>query len=340
MRFNFTRLSLLKFFILNKKFKIRALNIINLAIFLTLFALTSALISLFIENKINIREFELFEIQRKQNSFHKARTTFPILHKTIDTAIEFDRLINRFNLFLLNTKFGDKIISHREFYFYRFHALFAPTHDVFTEYIGPGKVISKLKNSKPDIDYIEDLKALEIKSLYDLKEITYLDEIILVLDYYFAFLEPSVREEMMVPLIDKQKKLIEKFDYLNKKYKEIKKDITDFEQYKAITKKNLLKENRLNTSSYEKYEDYYEIAWETNLWVVDGLEFIERIYLHIMTIQKFQMENLNKEIIDLSKKESELIYTAFFLQLIIFLIIQFFEISSVTSEINNKKKKI
>ena len=40
------------------------------------------------------------------------------------------------------------------------------------------KVISKLKNSRPDIDYLsvggEHLKSLGIKSLYDLKEITYL----------------------------------------------------------------------------------------------------------------------------------------------------------------------
>ena len=40
------------------------------------------------------------------------------------------------------------------------------------------KVIAKLKNSKLDIDYLsvggEHLKALGIKSLYDLKEITYL----------------------------------------------------------------------------------------------------------------------------------------------------------------------
>ena len=39
-------------------------------------------------------------------------------------------------------------------------------------------VISKLKKSNPDIDYLsvggEHLKALGIKSLYDLKEITYL----------------------------------------------------------------------------------------------------------------------------------------------------------------------
>ena len=40
------------------------------------------------------------------------------------------------------------------------------------------KVISKIKNSRPDIEYLsvggEHLKALGIKSLYDLKEITYL----------------------------------------------------------------------------------------------------------------------------------------------------------------------
>ncbi len=40
------------------------------------------------------------------------------------------------------------------------------------------KVIAKLKNSKPDIEYLsvggEHLKALGIKSLYDLKEVTYL----------------------------------------------------------------------------------------------------------------------------------------------------------------------
>ena len=40
------------------------------------------------------------------------------------------------------------------------------------------KVIAKLKNSRPDIEYLsvggEHLKALGIQSLYDLKEVTYL----------------------------------------------------------------------------------------------------------------------------------------------------------------------
>ena len=40
------------------------------------------------------------------------------------------------------------------------------------------KVISKLKGSKPDVEYLsvggENLKSLGIKSLYDLKKVTYL----------------------------------------------------------------------------------------------------------------------------------------------------------------------
>ena len=41
------------------------------------------------------------------------------------------------------------------------------------------------------------------------------------------------------------------------------------------------------------------------------------------------LEMINEEIIDLSKKEKNIILIAFLLQLIVFIIIQFFEISSV-----------
>ena len=71
MIFAFTRLSLLKFFILNKKRTKRTLLVINFSIFLTIFAATSAIISLFVENKINEKEFTLLETQRTQNYFAK-----------------------------------------------------------------------------------------------------------------------------------------------------------------------------------------------------------------------------------------------------------------------------
>ena len=50
------------------------------------------------------------------------------------------------------------------------------------------KVIAQLKSSKPDIQYLsiggEHLKALGIKSLYDLREVTYLGFTRVLLNIY------------------------------------------------------------------------------------------------------------------------------------------------------------
>ena len=65
---------------------------------------------------------------------------------------------------------------------------------------------------------------------------------------------------------------------------------------------------------------------------------MEIVYLDMVEMNKSDMQSFNQEIKDLSKKESQLILSAFVLQLIIFLIIQFFEISSVASETTRKAK--
>ena len=298
MRFNFTRLSLLKFFILNKKRTRRTLLIINFAIFLTFFAATAAIISLYVENKINEKEFTLMETQRTQNYFHQMRSMFPVLHTSLDNSLMFDRLVNRFNLFISSTNFGDKIISDRELYFYRTHALIGPTYDLFEEDIG-----------------IEDINF--------------------VIDTFYE--EGEYKDSL------NHKKLIEKFYYFKKKYQEdFKKNTKDFEQYTALSKSDLLKDTEYSQESINlgaKYEDYFNFAWEINMWFVDLLKLMEIVYLDLMESQKLEMENFNQEIINLSKNESRMIFLAFIFQLIIFIIIQFFEISSVTSELAKKMKQ-
>jgi len=298
MRFNFTRLSLLKFFILNKKRTRRTLLIINFAIFLTFFAATAAIISLYVENKINEKEFTLMETQRTQNYFHQMRSMFPVLHTSLDNSLMFDRLVNRFNLFISSTNFGDKIISDRELYFYRTHALIGPTYDLFEEDIG-----------------IEDINF--------------------VIDTFYE--EGEYKDSL------NHKKIIEKFYYFKKKYQEdFKKNTKDFEQYTALSKSYLLKDTEYSQESINlgaKYKDYYNFAWEINLWFIDLLKLMEIVYLDLMESQKLEMKNFNQEIINLSKNESRMIFFAFILQLIIFIIIQFFEISSVTAEFSKKVKK-
>ena len=89
----------------------------------------------------------------------------------------------------------------------------------------------------------------------------------------------------------------------------------------------------------QTYLDLYNFAWDLNLWFIDLLKLMEIVYLDLMEDQKLGMKNFNQEIINLSKYEANLILLAFLLQFIIFIIIQFFEISSVVIESSKKRKK-
>ena len=70
------RLSFLRqFFLLSKNTK-KALLIINIGIFLSIFAATSASISFYIEKKINEKEFLLIENQQEQRDLSNTLTMF------------------------------------------------------------------------------------------------------------------------------------------------------------------------------------------------------------------------------------------------------------------------
>ena len=297
MRFNLTRFSLLNFFALNKKFYTKTLFIINFAIFLTVFAATSAIISLYVENKINEKEFELLETQRYQNYLHKMRSVFPMFHKSVESDQMFDRVMHNLNLFIDGTNFGDKVISNREYYFYRFHALIGGAYDIF------------------EFDKGEDFGIEDIRLMVD------------------TFYEEGEYKDML-----NHEEIIKKYYYFQKKYEEFKKNTKDFEQYEAPTKYDLLKESG-SVETYNKYKDYYLFAWDLNNWAIELLRLLEIIYLDVMEMQKSEMKNFNQEIIKLSKRESQLILSAFVLQLIIFFVIQFFEISSVAAETFKKSKQ-
>jgi len=80
------RLSLLRqFFLLSKNVK-KALLIINIGIFLSIFAATSAAISFYIEKKINEKEFLLIANQQAQRYLSNASVVFASLKKTLPSA--------------------------------------------------------------------------------------------------------------------------------------------------------------------------------------------------------------------------------------------------------------
>jgi|TARA_Y100000294_G_C8554547_1_gene336649 hypothetical protein len=295
MRFAFTRISLLKFFILNKKRTKRTLLVINFSIFLTVFAATSALISVGVENKISDKELELLEAQRIQNGLHRYRALFPMVHKSMDTIKLFNRGVSRFNLFIDGTKFGDKIFTDREFYFYRYHALITTVYDIF------------------------EFKEKDIEEYKSFGSIYYENE-------------------------EFQKFIIEVFDKWHpykKKFEEIKKNTNEFEKYEVLTKYDLLRESgSLEVPEDSKnYEDLYNFAWEVHEWGLTFFEAMEMMVLDLEAINETEMKELHKEISSLSEDESQLILFAFLLQLIIFIIIQFFEISSVFRDAHTKGTK-
>ena len=70
---------------------------------------------------------------------------------------------------------------------------------------------------------------------------------------------------------------------------------------------------------------------------MDLLKTIGFIFRSLESTYIDEIKKLNSEISKLSDLEKNIIFIAFILQFIIFFIVQFFEISSVSREINKKK---
>ena len=76
---------------------------------------------------------------------------------------------------------------------------------------------------------------------------------------------------------------------------------------------------------------------DLNYAAIDLLKTIGFIFGSLESTYIDEIKKLNSEISKLSDLEKNIIFIAFILQFIIFFIVQFFEISSVSREINKKK---
>ncbi len=290
--------ALRSYLILSKNIK-KSILAINIGIFLSIFAATAALISLYIERQISEQEFNLIEYQQYEKSQRAIIEKLPSMLAILDEALLSEKKGNQFYQFIKFTKFGNKIISKNDLYLPYIYD-FGDWEDFF------GK------------DVIEMNKIL----------VEYVD--------LYIFDESTKKE---------YKNLIKKFrEYASKG------DLIIPEEPQIILKK-------LFHSSYsdllkEIQEDQNNILYEGDLYVqsLKALELIKFIKKYVLMmedlflgdIRSISLLNLeiNENIIKYSSYEIKLIVGAFILQLIIFFIIQFFEISAVTShKIKNKVKK-
>ena len=297
------RFSLLQaYFSLNKN-KRKALLIINIGIFLSIFAATSAGITYYIEKKINYIEFDLITNQKdlKNSSknislFQKAIIDMDLLKRVEDK--EFTNLI-----FIKSLKYGEKIISNKDLYLpYIYLAIkdLVLLEKLFEELGGIIEANKIIVNSVENWDKKDKKKIRKSIKVFELNynKIQYLKEIN---DYIY-------------------------YQIYNQSYDSIIDELKNFKKYTI----NRGDEDVL----YKQYKDIFNLD-------ASMVEYFEAIRKVISSVQKFEKEEiqlLNTELLKFSKIEKRVILFTFFLQLFIFLIIQIFEVSSMNADTNTRRK--
>ena len=298
------RLSLfLNYFSLAKNKK-KALTIINLGIFLSIFAASSALVSLYVENKISKLEYRLIANSDAKRDFEVDKATFHQFESEINAMEIQYKSFKDFYEFIAQTKFGSKIISHEDKYI--------PFYYDLDELFFYGEFFSnELKEKELDMEEI-----LEEFTYFETDEENKKRDKKILKDFFSLFLNPSISEKT----IKEHNKMLFDSDL-----KSLLSEIGD--------EKNLFKYEDENESYqiYIKTEEFLDI-------MKDALEIIEANYLGWVFAHDEEIKSINEEIIKQSRLERNWVVSIFFLQLITFIIIQFFEISSVNAEIKKFRK--
>ena len=302
------RLSFLRqYFLLSKNVK-KALLIINIGIFLSIFAATSASISFYIEKKINEKEFLLIENQQGQRDISNTLSMFGSLMTLFDTMMINETSRESSSSLFSMTYFGDQTLSNKDFYL---PIIFSAKKEV--------KDVSEFINVK--IPYEEDGVT---------KEITMFE--------WILFMIRDWEEED----IKKFETIIEEFKLRADDVEKINMSIYEDKIFHS-TYLDLLKEiNNTDNNSISNYEHTIYINYKTtmdfNYATIYLLEEIQSLFRGVELEFATQIKKLNSEVSKLSNLEKNIIFIAFILQFIIFIIIQFFEITSVHREINKKRK--
>ena len=289
---------IINYFAIAKNSK-RAIFLINLGLFLSIFALSAASISIYIENKVSNLEFEHLENSRAKSEAEK------YTKMVIDYKNKIRQYKNMEGSFEQNLEF----LRLNQF----------------------GKAVSS-----PN-----DLQAY---ALYDLvKDEKFFSEFVLIFDETNFLFDLDV-------FTDEEKKNYEIIS------KNIKKTFISLEKLNPIELENIIfqrsfrdlgeeiKSSMSNESKFKYLKDQgqFEKVYNETIYLWEDLETIFGYLLRYMngslvTVDA-TLETINEEIIDLSKIEKNIILVAFLLQLFVFIIIQFFEISSVRIALKRKKK--
>ena len=289
---------LINYFSIAKNSK-RAIFLINVGLFLSIFALSAASISIYIENKVSNLEFEHLENSRAKSEAEKY-TKMVIDYK--NKIRQYKNIEGSFeqNLeFLRLNQFGKAVSSPNDLQAY---ALYDMVRDekfmsefvsVFTEY-----------NFLLDYDVFTDEEIKNFKNITENIKKTFIA---------LEKLNPIELESII----------------FQRSFRDLGEEIKS-----SMSNKSRLK--------YLKDQGQFEEVYNETINLWEDLETLFEYFLRylngsLITVDE-NLKIINEEIIDLSNKEKNIILLAFLLQLLVFIIIQFFEISSVKIALKRGKK--
>ena len=288
----YLRIALLTDFFLKKKNFERANKIINFGIFLAIFALTSSIISFVIERKINQKEYELTLYQNEVNQIQVLGSWMKNHVYYYFQDQEQQGREYANELYNNETNSSFKLLSSDDFY------------KPYTYFVAKENQI--IEDYLKEENWVKEFKTM----LNDFEE----DEIV--------------------------KRWRENFNEFEKKTRSFEKNINlkDYNLNNFLTSKeeifdeikNLESASDLDSESQSRYD--YVTAFGYKYSVAYLFETIIEMLDIGISSSNDEMKILSDEIIRLSKLEKNLILSTFALQFVIFLIIQLFEISSITRE--------
>ena len=274
------------------------LRYINIGLFFALFAISSALITFYIESKIDKLEFNLNEqhiIQRDTKNNLDELVQFKVLIKSLVVS---DKAINNLYEYTASTKLGQYTISVDDLYL---PGLFLETQD-------------------------KDLtKEMTEEGLWE--------EFGEMLSEWYGEDSETVKNYN-----ETLKSLYKNINFYEKDYSKYYDRLFDYNA-KNLINQILTTNNSINYYDHEFQKDNEKLdILYYDMFLL--LEHLEKLFFEMSAIYQEGINQINIDILKLSRNESKIIIFAFIFQFLVFIIIQYFEIMSIqTGNKKNAKRK-
>jgi len=287
---------LINYFAFKKNIK-KSLLIINIGIFLSLFASSAALISLFIENKINNSKNLITEYSLEKRTYEDGSVAITQVSSTLDKVMRSQETMGYFFDDIRQTSLGKKLVTKQDLFLPFLEGVEDDEDGNFEDIFRDPEFIKEITNFANKFEGQKKLNYLNlIKNIHKIEENVISDRQI---KEYKKIIYHSNYSEILNEINNK--------DYHNLESGEI------YQQTIALYEKVQL---------FYEFNNLFEDWYQFHIWSLEDEIIIE-----------------NNKIINLSGLEKNIIFLTFIFQLAIFVIIQFFEVSSINQEIKKRSKK-